>query len=123
MVPDVNVRTLPARRARWEWRISVGQLVGAFAVLRFPVESIGFPLDDLRHAHAVDRFEVMRRTRSSSGHPKTIAAPAGRLVSPTTRFRYSGSPSQYDDLLDGIELEPGETVAVTPAPASPHSPR
>jgi ATP-binding cassette subfamily B protein len=29
-------------------------------------------------------------------------------------FRYSDSPSQYDDLLDGIdlELEPGETMAV-----------
>ena len=101
--------------------ISVGQLVAFFAtatVLRFPVESIGFLLSmtfDTRTA--VDRFfEVMdaKNTIVDPEHPKTIAKPEGRLVFDNVHFRYSDSPSQYDDLLDGIdlELEPGETMAV-----------
>ena len=102
-------------------QISVGQLVAFFAtatVLRFPVESIGFLLSmtfDTRTA--VDRFfEVMdaKNTIVDPEHPKTIAKPEGRLVFDNVHFRYSDSPSQYDDLLDGIdlELEPGETMAV-----------
>jgi ATP-binding cassette subfamily B protein len=102
-------------------QISVGQLVAFFAtatVLRFPVESIGFLLSmtfDTRTA--VDRFfEVMdaKNTIVDPEHPKTIAKPEGRLVFDDVHFRYSDSPSQYDDLLDGIhlELEPGETMAV-----------
>ncbi|QNE48536.1 ABC transporter ATP-binding protein [Glaciihabitans sp. INWT7] len=102
-------------------QISVGQLVAFFAtatVLRFPVESIGFLLSmtfDTRTA--ADRFfEVMdaKNTIVDPEHPKTIAKPEGRLVFDDVHFRYSDSPSQYDDLLDGIdlELEPGETMAV-----------
>ncbi len=101
--------------------ISVGQLVAFFAtatVLRFPVESIGFLLSmtfDTRTA--ADRFfEVMDAKNSivDPEHPRTIAHPEGRLVFDDVHFRYSDSPSQYDDLLDGIdlELEPGETMAV-----------
>ncbi len=102
-------------------QISIGQLVAFFAtatVLRFPVESIGFLLSmtfDTRTA--ADRFfEVMdaKNTIVDPEHPKTIAKPEGRLVFDDVHFRYSDSPSQYDDLLDGIdlELEPGETMAV-----------
>ena len=102
-------------------QISVGQLVAFFAtatVLRFPVESIGFLLSmtfDTRTA--ADRFfEVMdaKNTIVDPEHPKTIKKPEGRLVFDHVHFRYSDSPSQYDDLLDGIdlELEPGETMAV-----------
>ena len=102
-------------------QISVGQLVAFFAtatVLRFPVESIGFLLSmtfDTRTA--ADRFfEVMdaKNTIVDPEHPTTIKKPEGRLVFDHVHFRYSDSPSQYDDLLDGIdlELEPGETMAV-----------
>ncbi|CAN5119682.1 ABC transporter ATP-binding protein [soil metagenome] len=102
-------------------QISVGQLVAFFAtatVLRLQVESIGLLLSmtfDTRTA--ADRFfEVMdaKNTIVDPEHPKTIAKPEGRLVFDDVHFRYSDSPSQYDDLLDGIdlELEPGETMAV-----------
>jgi len=123
MVPDVTfgLCLLSGVWLAGVGEISVGQLVAFFAtatVLRFPVESIGFLLSmtfDTRTA--VDRFfEVMdaKNTIVDPEHPKTIAAPAGRLVFDDVHFRYSDSPSQYDDLLDGIdlELEPGETMAV-----------
>ncbi len=123
MVPDVTfgLCLLSGVWLAGVGEISVGQLVAFFAtatVLRFPVESIGFLLSmtfDTRTA--VDRFfEVMdaKNTIVDPEHPKTIAAAAGRLVFDDVHFRYSDSPSQYDDLLDGIdlELEPGETMAV-----------
>ena len=123
MVPDVTfgLCLLSGVWLAGVGEISVGQLVAFFAtatVLRFPVESIGFLLSmtfDTRTA--VDRFfEVMdaKNTIVDPEHPKTIAAPTGRLVFDDVHFRYSDSPSQYDDLLDGIdlELEPGETMAV-----------
>ncbi len=123
MVPDVTfgLCLLSGVWLAGVGEISVGQLVAFFAtatVLRFPVESIGFLLSmtfDTRTA--VDRFfEVMdaKNTIVDPERPKTIAAPAGRLVFDDVHFRYSDSPSQYDDLLDGIdlELEPGETMAV-----------
>lgn len=102
-------------------QLSVGQLVAFFAtatVLRFPVESIGFLLSMTFDARtAADRFfEVMdsKNTIIDPEHPKTISNPEGRLVFDNVRFRYSDSPSQYEDLLDGIDLElaPGETMAV-----------
>ena len=123
MVPDVTfgLCLLSGVWLAGVGEISVGQLVAFFAtatVLRFPVESIGFLLSmtfDTRTA--VDRFfEVMdaKNTIVDPEHPKTIAKPEGRLVFDDVHFRYSDSPSQYDDLLDGIdlELEPGETMAV-----------
>jgi ATP-binding cassette subfamily B protein len=102
-------------------QVSVGQLVAFFAtatVLRFPVESIGFLLSmtfDTRTA--ADRFfEVIdaQNTIVDPEHPKTIARPQGRLAFRDVHFRYGDSPSQYADLLDGVdlELEPGETMAV-----------
>ena len=123
MVPDITFG-LSLLGGVWlaaAGQISVGQLVAFFAtatVLRFPVESIGFLLSmtfDTRTA--ADRFfEVMdaKNTIMDPEHPKTIAKPEGRLVFENVHFRYADSPSQYDDLLDGIdlELEPGETMAV-----------
>jgi ATP-binding cassette subfamily B protein len=123
MVPDITFG-LSLLGGVWlaaAGQISVGQLVAFFAtatVLRFPVESIGFLLSmtfDTRTA--ADRFfEVMdaKNTIIDPEHPKTIAKPEGRLVFDNVHFRYADSPSQYDDLLDGIdlELEPGETMAV-----------
>ena len=123
MVPDITFG-LSLLGGVWlaaAGQISVGQLVAFFAtatVLRFPVESIGFLLSmtfDTRTA--ADRFfEVMdaKNTIIDPEHPKTIAKPEGRLVFENVHFRYADSPSQYDDLLDGIdlELEPGETMAV-----------
>jgi ATP-binding cassette subfamily B protein len=123
MVPDITFG-LSLLGGVWlaaAGQISVGQLVAFFAtatVLRFPVESIGFLLSmtfDTRTA--ADRFfEVMdaKNTIMDPEHPKTIAKPEGRLVFDNVHFRYADSPSQYDDLLDGIdlELEPGETMAV-----------
>src|SRR6185312_2956781 len=102
-------------------QVTVGELVAFFAtatVLRWPVESIGFLLSmtvDTRTA--VDRFfEVLDapNTITDPEHPKTIAAPTGRLVFTGVHFRYEDSPAQYPDLLDGIDLElvPGETMAV-----------
>jgi ATP-binding cassette subfamily B protein len=102
-------------------QLSQGELVAFFAtatVLRFPVESIGFLLSmtfDTRTA--ADRFfEVMDapNTIVDPEHPKTIANPEGRLSFEGVHFRYQDSPSQYPDLLDGVdlELEPGETMAV-----------
>jgi ATP-binding cassette subfamily B protein len=102
-------------------QLTAGQLVAFFAtatVLRFPVESIGFLLSmtfDTRTA--ADRFfEVMDAPNAiiDPEDPTTIAKPEGRLVFEDVHFRYQDSPAQYDDLLDGIdlELEPGETMAI-----------
>lgn len=123
MVPDVTfgLCLLGGVWLAGSGQLSVGQLVAFFAtatVLRFPIESIGFLLSmtfDTRTA--ADRFfEVMdaKNTIVDPEHPKTIATPEGRLVFDDVHFRYSDSPSQYDDLLDGIDLvlEPGETMAV-----------
>ncbi|MET4781192.1 ATP-binding cassette subfamily B protein [Glaciihabitans sp. UYNi722] len=123
LVPDVTF-ALSLLGGVWlaaTGQLSAGQLVAFFAtatVLRFPVESIGFLLSmtfDTRTA--VDRFfEVMDapNTITDPEHPKTIARPEGRLVFDNVHFRYQDSPSQYDDLLDGVdlELEPGETMAI-----------
>ncbi len=123
MVPDVTfgLSLLGGVWLAGAGQISVGQLVAFFAtatVLRFPVESIGFLLSMTFDARtAVDRFfEVMdaKNTIVDPEHPQTIARPEGRLVFDDVHFRYADSPSQYDDLLDGIDLvvEPGETMAV-----------
>ncbi|MET0479955.1 MAG: ABC transporter ATP-binding protein [Mycetocola sp.] len=101
--------------------ITVGQLFAFFAtatVLRFPIESIGFLLSmtfDTRTA--TDRFfEVLDtpNTITDPEHPKTIAAPRGRLSFEDTHFRYQDAPERFPDLLDGVNLmlEPGETMAL-----------
>ncbi len=123
LVPDVTfaVSLLGGVWLAGAGEITVGQLVAFFAtatVLRFPVESIGFLLSmtfDTRTA--VDRFfEVIDapNTIVDPEHPKVITNPEGRLVFDNVHFRYSDSPAQYPDLLDGITLEllPGETMAV-----------
>lgn len=123
MVPDVTfgISLLGGVWLAAAGQISVGQLVAFFAtatVLRFPVESIGFLLSMTFDARtAIDRFfEVMDspNTIADPLTPKTIAAPAGRLVFDDVHFRYSDSPQQYPDLLDGVtlEIEPGETMAL-----------
>ena len=102
-------------------QLTAGELVAFFAtatVLRFPVESIGFLLSmtfDTRTA--ADRFfEVMDAPNriTDPERVRAIARPEGRLVFENVHFRYQDSPAQYDDLLDGIdlELEPGETMAI-----------
>ncbi|MCU1525852.1 MAG: transporter, partial [Microbacteriaceae bacterium] len=123
LVPDVTF-ALSLLGGVWlaaAGQLSAGQLVAFFAtatVLRFPVESIGFLLSmtfDTRTA--ADRFfEVMDapNTITDPENPVTIARPKGRLVFDDVHFRYQDSPAQYDDLLDGVdlELEPGETMAI-----------
>ncbi|MDP9025963.1 MAG: ABC transporter ATP-binding protein/permease, partial [Actinomycetota bacterium] len=102
-------------------QLTVGQLFAFFAtatVLRFPIESIGFLLSmtfDTRTA--IDRlFEVLDEPNSIQDpeNPKTIVDPRGRLVFDAAHFRYQDSPTQFPDILDGIELElePGETMAL-----------
>jgi ATP-binding cassette subfamily B protein len=102
-------------------QVTVGGLVAFFAtatVLRWPVESIGFLLSmTIDTRTAVDRFfEVMDAPRAIGDpeHPKTIEHAEGRVVFTDVHFRYSDSPAQYPDLLDGIDLEvlPGETMAI-----------
>ena len=123
MVPDVTfgISLLGGVWLTSAGQISVGQLVAFFAtatVLRFPVESIGFLLSMTFDARtAIDRFfEVMDspNTIVDPPDPKSIATAEGRLVFDDVHFRYSDSPNQYPDLLDGVdlELEPGETMAL-----------
>lgn len=101
--------------------ISVGELLAFFAtatVLRFPVESIGFLLAmtyDTRSA--TDRFfEVMDEVNAITDpeHPRSIAAPEGRLTFENVVFRYQDAPADRPGTLDGIDLtlEPGETMAL-----------
>lgn len=101
--------------------ITVGGLVAFFAtaaVLRWPVESIGFLLSmtvDCRTA--ADRFfEVMDTPVEivDPEHPKTVEDPRGELVFDDVHFRYEDAPETQPDLLDGIDLtiEPGETMAL-----------
>jgi ATP-binding cassette, subfamily B, bacterial len=102
-------------------QLTVGQLFAFFAtatVLRWPIESIGFLLSmtfDTRTA--IDRlFEVFDEVNPivDPAEPKHIAHPTGRLSFDAAHFRYQDSPSQFPDLLDGIDLvlEPGETMAL-----------
>lgn len=123
LVPDI-IFGLSLLGGVWlaaDGQLTAGELVAFFAtatVLRFPVESIGFLLSmtfDTRTA--ADRFfEVMDAPNriTDPEHVRTIARPEGRLVFKDVHFRYQDSPAQYDDLLDGIdlELEPGETMAI-----------
>ena len=102
-------------------QITVGELVAYFAtaaVLRFPVESIGFLLSmtfDTRTA--TDRFfDILDtpNTITDPPRPVTITTPRGRLAFENVHFRYADSPERFPDLLDGVNLvlEPGETMAL-----------
>ncbi|MGX5681971.1 ABC transporter ATP-binding protein [Schumannella luteola] len=123
LVPDVTF-ALSLLAGVWltvQDQMTVGQLFAFFAtaaVLRFPVESIGFLLSmtfDTRTA--ADRFfEVMDtvNTITDPESPQTIDDPKGRVVFEGVHFRYQDSPAQVPDLLDGVDLaiEPGETMAL-----------
>lgn len=123
LVPDVTL-ALCLLGGIWltaDGQLSVGSLLAFFAtaaVLRWPVESIGFLLAmtfDTRTA--IDRFhEVIdeENTITDPEHPETIEQPRGRLVFDDVHFRYQDSPAQYADLLDGVSfaVEPGETMAL-----------
>jgi len=102
-------------------QISLGDLAAFFAtaaVLRFPVESIGFLLSmtfDTRTA--VDRFfEVLDSDDAVTdpAEPKTVDDPKGRLTFRGVHYRYQDSPANVPDLLDGVDLDvrPGETMAL-----------
>ncbi len=102
-------------------QISVGELVAFFAtaaVLRFPIESIGFLLTvtfDTRTA--VDRiFEVIEsdNTIQDPEEPTQIENPRGELVFDSVHFRHQDAPATSPDLLNGINLSvrPGETMAL-----------
>ncbi len=101
--------------------LSVGELFAFFAtaaVLRWPVESIGFLLSmtfDTRTA--ADRFfEVLdaENTIVDPLQPKTIVDPRGELRFKDVHFRYQDSPAGVPDLINGVDLtiRPGETMAL-----------
>ena len=123
LVPDVTF-ALSLLAGVWltvQGQISQGDLVAFFAtaaVLRWPVESIGFLLSmtfDTRTA--ADRFfEVMdsQNAITDPENPATIGDPRGRVVFDDVHFRYQDAPEGARDLLDGVTLtiEPGETMAL-----------
>jgi ATP-binding cassette subfamily B protein len=101
--------------------LTVAQLFAFFAtaaILRFPIESIGFLLAmtfDTRTA--TDRFfEVMDEvnTITDPSEPMHVDEPRGRLVFDDVHFRFQDTPAGQRDLLDGVDLalEPGETMAL-----------
>ena len=102
-------------------QLTVGGLIAFFAaaaVLRWPIESIGWLLSmTFETRTAVERiFEVLDEPDPirDPEHPATIAEPRGRLVFDHVHFRYQDSPASVPDLLDDIvlEVEPGETMAL-----------
>ncbi len=101
--------------------LSVGALVAFFsaaAVMRWPIESIGWLLQMTFEARtAVERlFEVLDEPNpiTDPATPTTPAEARGRLVFDHAHFRYQDAPDGVPDLLDDIqlELEPGETMAL-----------
>ncbi|WP_370589324.1 ABC transporter ATP-binding protein [Salinibacterium sp. ZJ70] len=101
--------------------LSVGALVAFFsaaAVMRWPIESIGWLLQMTFEARtAVERlFEVLDEPNpiTDPATPSTPAEARGRLVFDHAHFRYQDSPDGVPDLLDDIQLalEPGETMAL-----------
>ncbi|PZF62356.1 ABC transporter ATP-binding protein [Curtobacterium sp. MCBD17_034] len=123
LVPDVAF-ALCLLAGIWlasQGHLTVGELFAFFsaaAVLRFPIESIGFLLSmtfDTRTA--VDRFfEVMdsENTIQDPERPRTITDPRGALTFTDVHFRYQDAPAGTPDLVDGVELvlQPGETMAL-----------
>lgn len=102
-------------------QLSVGALIAFFAaaaVLRWPIESIGWLLSmTFETRTAIERvFEVLDEPNpiDDPARPATIAEPRGRLVFDRVHFRYQDTPASAPDLLDDIrlELEPGETMAL-----------
>lgn len=108
------------------WLASIGQMTVAelfaffamAAVLRWPIESIGFLFAFLIDARtATDRvFEVFDSidTITDPEHPVELEAARGSLIFEGVHFRYQDARSHEVDLLNGVdlELEPGETMAL-----------
>ncbi|QEO09312.1 ABC transporter ATP-binding protein [Protaetiibacter larvae] len=101
--------------------LTVGALIAFFAaaaVLRWPIESIGWLLSmTFETRTAVERlYEVLDEPDliRDPEHPATIAQPRGRLVFDHVHFRYQDALPGVPDLLDDIvlEIEPGETMAL-----------
>ncbi|WP_433676498.1 ABC transporter ATP-binding protein [Microbacterium gorillae] len=101
--------------------ITVPELFAFFAmaaVLRWPIESIGFLFSFLLDARtATDRvFEVYDEldTITDPANPVEMPTSRGELVFEGARFRYQDAGAHERDLLDGIDLrlEPGETMAL-----------
>jgi ATP-binding cassette, subfamily B, bacterial len=102
-------------------QLTVGELVAFFAtaaVLRFPIESIGFLLSATFDARtAADRFfEVLDEPVeiADPDDPQTLTDARGALVLDDVHFRYQDTPEGERDLIDGVNLSlaPGETVAL-----------
>src|SRR6478752_718180 len=102
-------------------QLTVGGLIAFFAaaaVLRWPIESIGWLLSmTFETRTAVERiFEVLDEPDliRDPEQPSTITEPRGRLVFDNVHFRYQDTPDGVRDLLDDIvlEVEPGETMAL-----------
>lgn len=101
--------------------VTVGTLLAFFAtaaVLRFPIESIGFLLSmALDTRNALDRFfEVLDEPDplADTAQPQRIDHPRGELRFENVTFRYPDAPADQAPLLDGVDLtvEPGETIAL-----------
>ncbi len=101
--------------------LSVGALLAFFsaaAVMRWPIESIGWLLQMTFEARtAVERLYEVLDEPNAITDPENPVVPAerrGRLVFDHAHFRYQDSPAEVPDLLDDIvlELEPGETMAL-----------
>ena len=102
-------------------QLTVGGLIAFFAaaaVLRWPIESIGWLLSmTFETRTAVERiFEVLDEPDliRDPEQPSTITEPRGRLVFDNVHFRYQDTPDGTRDLLDDIvlDVEPGETMAL-----------
>src|SRR5690606_12967017 len=80
----------------------------AAAVLRWPIESIGWLLSmTFETRTAIERvFEVLDEPNpiDDPARPATIAEPRGRLVFDRVHFRYQDTPASAPDLLDDIRL-------------------
>lgn len=108
------------------WLASVGEMTVAqlfaffamAAVLRWPIESIGFLFSFLLDARtATDRiFNVFDEleTIGDPEQPVAMASSRGELVFENAHFRYQDARDHERDLLDGVSLalRPGETMAL-----------
>ncbi|KXZ57132.1 putative multidrug export ATP-binding/permease protein [Microbacterium laevaniformans] len=102
-------------------QLGIAELVAFFAmaaVLRWPMESIGFLFSFLLDARtASDRiFEVFdeENTITDPAAPVVLGASRGALAFEGVHFRYQDAVARERDLLDGIDLTlvPGETMAL-----------
>lgn len=102
-------------------QLDVPALIAFFAmaaVLRWPMESIGFLFSFTIDARtATDRlFDVFDEHNAivDPEHPVTLPSPRGALAFEGVHFRYPDAAPTEPDLLDGVDLTliPGETMAL-----------